>query len=75
MKQQIGHIKRCLDFVDIFGTPAYALNVSGRIQVHSLPGVACSFLSVVIVALFGFLKLSHVLTRHNPQISQRENFD
>lgn len=61
---------KVLDSIDIFAAPIWGFNFESRHKIHTYLGVWCSFLLFTVISLFGTVKLSHVITRHNPRVSR-----
>ena len=59
-----------LDDVDAFGLSIPSFNLKGKDKVTTRLGGLCSLLVFGTVILFAVLKLMHLVTRHNPQLSE-----
>ena len=54
---------------DFFGQPLPQGNIDGQEKVRTHFGGLVSLVFAYITLLFAFLKLQHLLTRHNPQVN------
>ena len=53
----------------MFGQPIPTLNNKGKTEIHTSEGVLISVILLTVMFLFGAMKLEHLVTRHNPQVS------
>ena len=58
-----------LDAIDLFQKELPRFNMRGRTTVASIPGGLASFSILFIILLYGALKLTHLFSRHNPNVS------
>lgn len=63
-------INKTIDKIDFFSKPIPTFNMRGKKKIPSLAGGFLSISVVMVVLLYATVKLSHLLTRHNPQITQ-----
>ena len=58
-----------LDAIDCFKKPMPTFNMRGRESIPSYAGCLLSFAIACIMVVYASIKFSHLMTKHNPQIS------
>ena len=61
--------------MDIFGVDLPTFNIKGESKVMTVAGGLLSFFVGVIFFIYGSLKLSHLLDKYNPAISEIKEFN
>ena len=56
--------------MDIFGAPLPTFNLAGQTIVKTATGGIISFIVFVVFFIYGTLKLTHLINKYNPQISE-----
>ena len=59
-----------LERIDVFGQPLPMFNLKGTSEVHTMTGGVLSFAIFVVFIIYGSIKMIHLLSKHNPQVSQ-----
>ena len=53
----------------MFAEPVPGFNIAGKYGAGTLLGSVCSLFLIIIVTLYGLIKLDHLLNKHNPTIN------
>lgn len=64
--------------LDMFKEPLPAFNIEGEGHIRTYCGGCVSLIIVYVLFLFAMLKLTHLMSRQNPQVNtyvEREAFD
>ena len=61
--------------MDIFGVDIPTFNIKGETKVMTVSGGLLSLLVGVVFFIYGSLKLSHLLDKYNPSISEIKEFN
>ena len=67
--------KHWIDQIDFFGVPIPGLNFESRSAIGTWVGVLATIFLFTTQILYTGLKFSHLITRHNPQVTVAEESD
>ena len=57
-----------LQRIDIFGSSLPAFNLKGQTMVHTISGGVATFLVIVVMLIYGSIKIIHLFSKHNPNV-------
>ena len=66
----VDDFSKVLARIDIFGAPLPTFNLAGQTIVNTATGGIMSFFVFIVFFIYGTLKLTHLIDKYNPQISE-----